>query len=143
MQNVTARREQHRKNLPYHLRTKKTKKISKYIDFIFLSIDFYRLYYPLKPPKNTCQQHPQISSEPSPKFPQISSKHTQQLFKFSSFLSGGGMFSNFLGSIFLNFGLWMPEFLILYLNIGFYKQFPPWGRVLRSQFWNLGPKSKK
>ena len=38
------------------------------------------------------------------------------------------------------FDFWTPKFLIFDLNIGFYMKFPPWGRVLRSQLWNLGPK---
>ena len=50
------------------------------------------------------------------------------------------MFDLFLGSFFLIFDLWTPDFLIFDLKIGFYVKFPPWGRVLRSQFWNLGPK---
>ena len=34
---------------------------------------------------------------------------------------------------------WTPEFAIFELNIGFYVKFPPWGRALRPQFWNLSP----
>ena len=48
--------------------------------------------------------------------------------------------SIFLGSILLIFGAWTMEFAFFDLKIGCYVKFPPWGQVLRSQFWSGGQK---
>ena len=46
----------------------------------------------------------------------------------------------FFNFSFLIFDLWALELAMFDLNIGFPVKCPPTGLILRSQFWNLGPK---
>ena len=48
-----------------------------------------------------------------------------------------------MGSIFLIFDLWMPEFVICVLKIKFSVKFPPKGLILGSQFKNAKRLAKK